>query len=69
MPILKGKPVLDPKVTCLGCDVCGDDEENHFYALGRNGKYYCCGCFFKVARGWKQPIEKLQRRTSGNDKG
>jgi len=55
MPILKEKPTLAPKPTCGGCDICGDCADNHYYALGRNGKYYCKDCFFKVARDWKKP--------------
>ena len=62
MPVLREKPKLKPKPICLGCDHCGRDSEDEFYALAPNDKYYCKDCFFGLARKWKRP-----RRKSGTE--
>jgi hypothetical protein len=43
---------------CTGCSQCGDAWEDHLYALGHNGKYYCRVCFQKIAVNWpKRSVE------------
>lgn len=37
---------------CTGCSQCGDAWEDHLYALGHNGQYYCRACFQKIAVKW-----------------